>query len=199
MPKLFKQETCPAYEASDLDKEFVKKETPTLQKIYFKENSRSGHGNSLGIQGLMCSFTGKKLFPGSWEEDLDSIVSVYERLAKIFHVSDEDRLKAIPIMLSGDALIYCSANVRGCSTYDEPVSFLRQRCKNSEKRARTLKKWQSLRLTEELMNNPNDSKVGVSRKFDARLLSLQKQLDRSCHNDKLLRDYLMTAVEFPPI
>lgn len=65
----------------------------------------SAHWEGLDIQGLMKSFVGK-IFSRSCDGDLDGILSLYDNMANMYQVSDEDTLKAVPVMLSGDALIY---------------------------------------------------------------------------------------------
>lgn len=65
-------------------------------------------------QGLIMSFSGKKTFLGSREENLDSFVSVYETVSNMCKVSSEDRLKAIPSMLFGNDFNYYLSNIQGC-------------------------------------------------------------------------------------
>lgn len=88
----------------------------------------------------MQSLTGKEKFPGLCKEDLDSTVSVFEYKANICLVRNEEKLKDIPTVLSEDASIYYSLKIRGYEGYNEQVSPLRQRYKNSDKCARILKK-----------------------------------------------------------
>lgn len=54
----------------------------------------------------MCSFVRQKFFTGSYEEHLDSTISVYETMAIMSKVTDKEMLRAISVMISGEALIY---------------------------------------------------------------------------------------------
>lgn len=48
----------------------------------------------------------------------------YETMATMCPVRFEKCLKVVPVMLSRDALIYFSANIQRCSSYDEAVNAL---------------------------------------------------------------------------
>lgn len=160
---------------------------------------RSPHVEGLGIQGLMKSFAGKKTFSGFWEEDLDSIVSVFDTMGSMCEVGDKDKLKTILLILSAHALMHYTTNKQGCFTYDEAVSALRLWYNNSNKRAKILIKSPSLRQTEELMRNRESSEVEVFRKRFAELIPLQKRLHSDYHKDKYLKDKPMPAVDIPSI
>lgn len=54
----------------------------------------------------MKAFIGKPTFSGSWEEELENVINVYNTLALIFEVTEEDKLKAVQVMLKGDVLSY---------------------------------------------------------------------------------------------
>lgn len=110
-------------------------------------------------------------------------------------VSDEDELKAIPETVPLNAIIYYLSNVQARLAYDEAVSDLRLWYNNSEKRAKILTKWQSLRLMRELKRSPDASEVEVFRKFVAKLMSLPKQLHSDYEEDKSLTDRLMTVID----
>lgn len=60
------------------------------------------------MQGLMRSFSDKETFSGFWEEDLDSMITVYETMARMLEVVELEKLKGFPVMLSRDELIYFS-------------------------------------------------------------------------------------------
>lgn len=56
-----------------------------------------------------------------------------------------------------------------------------------------------MRFKDELSNIPSDLEVKVFRKFFAKIMLLQKHLCPSYHDDKFLKDILMTAVDIPLI
>lgn len=154
---------------------------------------------SLGINGLMKAFKGKKPFTGSWEEDLDNCLGVFETLSDMCQITEAQMLRSIPIMLDGDALDYYSRIAASCATYGDAKSALRRWYNSDEKRARILTAWKSLVFSEEMSKRPDDSEVAVFRDFVARLMALQKQLDTSYHADRFLRDRLLTAVDLPAL
>ena len=154
---------------------------------------------SLGINGLMKAFQGKQTFSGCWEEDLDNCINVYNTLALMCEVTPQDKMKAIPVMLTGDALNYYANNSKSCSTFDNAISMLRKWYNSDDRKARILTKWQSMKLSEAMNEDPKESEATVFRNFTASLMSLQNQLDDTYHDDKFLRDRLLTAVDIPSI
>ena len=48
---------------------------------------------------------------GSWDEDSTSILATYETLANTCELSEEEKLRAMPIILDGDALDYFSSKI----------------------------------------------------------------------------------------
>lgn len=50
-------------------------------------------GDSVGIQGLMKSLTETKTFSASFKEALNSTISIYETLASMYQVSNNEKLK----------------------------------------------------------------------------------------------------------
>ena len=153
----------------------------------------------LGINGLMRAFQGKQTFSGSWEEDLDCCINIFNTLAVMCEVSMEDKLKAIPVMLTGDALNYYANNASSCIDFDQAMCMLRKWYNSDDRKARILTKWQSMKLSEAMNEDPGESEATVFRKFTAALMSLQNQLDVTYHEDKFLRDRLLTAVDIPSI
>lgn len=70
---------------------------------------------------------------------------------------------------------------------------------NEDKQSTILIEWKSMRFTEELSNNPDESKVYMFWKLLSKLVLLQKQLDSNYHHDRLLRHRLITAVDISSI
>lgn len=67
----------------------------------------------------MRSFNGQKTVTGSWQEDLDSIIYVYEILEAICQTNEDENLKEIPIMLSTDTFLYYSSHAKPFQTYGD--------------------------------------------------------------------------------
>lgn len=112
---------------------------------YLKENKATCYSqgsvreNGLGVYRLVRSFTGKSTFSRSWEEDLDSIISVFESMARMCLVTTEDKLNGSPIMLFDDALVYFSSNFQGYSAYNGATIALQNWYSNVDKEAKILK------------------------------------------------------------
>ena len=147
----------------------------------------------------MKAFQGKPTFSGSWEEDLDNCINIFNTLATMCEVTDADKLKAIPVMLKGDALNYYANNSSPCTHFDDAMSMLRKWYNSDDRKARILARWQSMKLSDAMNEEPDESEVTIFRKFTASLMSLQNQLDDSYHDDQFLRDRLLTAVDIPSI
>lgn len=98
-------------------------------------------------------------------------------------------------MIYVGASIYYPSYVQNSSTYNEAVTALHNWYNNSAQRARILTKSQLSRFAEEMSNDSDESKLEVFRKFVAKLMSLQKQLAQSHHDDRFLKDRLMTAAD----
>ena len=107
----------------------------------------------LGINGLMRAFGTKKRFSGSWDEDLDDTISIFETLSNICELSDEEKLKAIPIMLMGDAMSYFSNKAKTYDTYEDAMITLRKWYNSDDKKARILTKWQTMSLSKEMADS----------------------------------------------
>lgn len=48
------------------------------------------------------------MFPGLFKEDLDSTINDYEKLVSMCQENTTDMIKAIPVMLLGDGLIFAT-------------------------------------------------------------------------------------------
>lgn len=169
-----------------------------------EEGSRNDHAaeydkRGLGINGMIKAFSSKETFSGAWEEDLDNSINIFETLAIMCELNEEEKLKSIPVMLRGDALSFYATNVKKSKSYDEAMNLLRKWYNSEDKKARILSKWQGMSLTKAMTDEPEESEVEIFRKFVAKMISLQKQLDDVYHADHFLRDRLLTAVDIPKI
>ena len=135
----------------------------------------------------MKAYVGKPIFTGNWDEDLDTCISVFNTLSKMCGMTDEDKVKSIPVMLSGDALSYFASNINENDEFTRATKLLREWYNSDDKKARILTKWQTMTLSEAMADEPKSSDVSVFRKFVAKLVSFQKQLDEIYHTDTFLR------------
>lgn len=185
--------------SSDDGKKDIPRRTQERAAIQTDNRTQRGERNSLGINGLMKAYNGKTTFAGGWDEDLDNCLDIFFTLANMCELTDAERLKSLPVMLSGDALTYFSNHASKCTTFDSATSLLRKWYNSDEKKARILTEWQSMTLSNYMAKSPKESEVSVFRTFVAKLMSLQKQLDPSYHDDSFLRDRLLTAVDLPAV
>lgn len=65
--------------------------------------------------------------------------------------TDEERLRAIPVLLSGDTLIYYTSHVTQCKTYEDAIATLLKWYKNADKRSRIIIRRESMLFTEKLI------------------------------------------------
>lgn len=72
----------------------------------------------------MKAYYGKPIFSGGWDEGIDNFLGVYNTMTKMCEMTDEEKLKSLPIMLSGDALSYYSSHVDDCSNYEAGTDLL---------------------------------------------------------------------------
>lgn len=79
---------------------------------------------SMGINGVMKEFTGKTEFSGAYEEDLDDTLDVFETMARMCSIKNDEKSQSIPIMLKGDALSLLSRKSNESQTYEERVDML---------------------------------------------------------------------------
>lgn len=53
----------------------------------------------------MKRLVGQKTFSGPWMENLDSMVGVYAPTVTAYEMTEENKLKAILVMLAGDNIL----------------------------------------------------------------------------------------------
>lgn len=147
----------------------------------------------------MKSYYDKPVFLGHWEEDLDGCINVFNTMAEMCEVSPREKLRAIPVTLTDDALNLYANNSRSCKSFEEAIDLLRSWYNRDDRKARMLTNWQSMTLSEAMEHEPNESEVTIFRKFTATLISLQEKLDSSYHSDTFFRNRILTAVNIPAI
>jgi len=86
---------------------------------------RQKGGSSLGVTGLMKSYQGRKQYSGSWSDDLNSALELYDTLAHVCKLSEKEKAEAMPVMLRGDALSFFTLFVTREDSYQEITKKLR--------------------------------------------------------------------------
>lgn len=147
----------------------------------------------------MRAFVGKPKLSGAWDEEIHNCINIFNTLSDICEETLEDKLKSVPVMLSGVALNYSANNVKGNGAYEEDISTLRAWYNSDFIKALILSKWHSMSLIEEMSEYPEKSDLKFFRKSVSNLMSLQYQLDITYRTDQFLRDRLLTSVNIPAI
>lgn len=62
----------------------------------------------------MCTFVDKPTFSENWDEKLDNTINIFDTISMMFLVDEYQKLRAVPIMLSGVGLNYFGKNANNC-------------------------------------------------------------------------------------
>lgn len=162
-----------------------------------KENN--GEEKSLGVQGMFKAYIGQPKFGGRYEEDLEDVIEVFLTYSKMCNLTLTEKRKAIPIMLQGNALSLFNKEINITHSYDDAIGMMRLWYNSREKQMRLLREWQGMRLSTAMESEPKASEVEVYRAFVAKVMRIQKQLDKTYHGDQLLRDQLLMSIDVPSI
>ncbi len=114
---------------------------------------------STGIAGLMRAFQGRNKFSGAFDEDLSSSLELYDTMARIRHLTDEEKAEGFPVMLKDDALSFYMTLGRHDDTYETVSQRFMDHHMTPEQRNRTLILWQSIRLSIEMREHPEKSEL----------------------------------------
>lgn len=74
----------------------------------------------------MRAFSTKTSFAGNWDEDLNTTISVLDTLSSMYDVEMDEKLKAVPVLLSGDSLSYYATNAKDCNSYNDYIDMLKK-------------------------------------------------------------------------
>ena len=162
---------------------------------YKASDSKFYNNDTLGINGLIKSYQGRKKFSGSWEDNLEQAISTYETFANICKLTALEKAQAIPYMLVDDAFNFYSTSIPKHYKYEETIEELKKWYTSDEKRARTLTIGQNFKLSKEMEKAPDKSEIDVFRSFSFKLTTLQKQLSTHYHHDDFLRAQYITSVD----
>lgn len=99
-------------------------------------NQRNYQEKKIGliITGLMRAFKNKSIFGGNWDENLDNCIKIFNTMAEMCEVLDEEKLNAIPVILKNEALNYYANHIKGCRNFEEALILLRNWKNNDDKR-----------------------------------------------------------------
>ncbi len=145
----------------------------------------------------MKSYQGRDRFSGNWDEDINGSIEVFEALSKVCMLSENDMLRGLPVMLTGDALAYYSSNVSDSQTYPEALQRLINWYTFDEQRSRLLQEWHT--LSKKMRQSPEKSEIHVFRSMCTEVSKLQRQLDTEYHKDIFLRDQLVRCADTPEV
>lgn len=80
----------------------------------------------------------------------------------MYWVTEEEKLRAVPVMLSGNALNNYAKNLKGCTSYNESMDTMKKWYNSDDKRSCILKKWKTMALTKATAEYPTESGVTYS-------------------------------------
>lgn len=138
-------------------------------------------------------------YSGFWNENLRASLDLYDTLTRMCGMDDNEKAHSLPVMLQGDALSHYSNTYKPEDDYAVIVKKMADRFTSAEQKGRLLRLWQSLRLTEALKEDTDQSEVEVFRAFSYKLSTLQKQLESHYQHDDFIRDQLIVSTDLPRI
>ncbi len=88
------------------------------------------------MSSLMKAFSGRQFFAGDYGDKIVEAIELYDTLCTVCGVTDDDKLKFIPIMLKDSSLKYYNSNLRSYKTYSECMERLTSWYTSDEQRDR---------------------------------------------------------------
>ena len=176
-----------------------KSSLPDGGKRNSSNSGSSAPASSKGLSDLTKAMSGHTKFSGQYDEDLLEAITVYEVACDMCNLTEEQMLKGISCMLSGDAMFYYSANLRHFESYEELKDGLKAWYTSDEKRARLLREWQGARLSSWFQKSPEKSQTAVFRMFCAYLSRIQRQLHSDYKPDRFLKDQIVLSTDIPNV
>lgn len=131
----------------------------------------------------MRAFVGKTRFGNNWDEDFDNTMNEFNTLDDICGVTEGEKLKYIPVMLSDEDLNYYSTNMKGYTNFQDATDQLKRWYNSNDRKARMITIWHTVTKSKAMEEYPNGSEVSVFRKFPAKFSSIRNQLDKAYHID----------------
>lgn len=181
-------------------------DTPKRQTSYSHDNKDHEEGyedsqRGLGSNGrdLVKAFIGQSAYSGSYQENLEEVLDIYDELAEMCEVNPRQKRRAMAVILKGPARAYFARHGRTLETYEDAIDLLRRRYNNKEKQSRLLNEWQQMKLTKAMRDKPEQSEIDVFQSFATRAMEIQRQLGEEYQGDRYLRDRLQEAVDIPSI
>ena len=162
--------------------------------------SSTSHGFSRRgqLESLMKAYQSQTKYSGSFVEDFEGAIEQFNTICVMLELSEEDKAKGFPIMLTGAAFSrYSRQYARKELTYKELIDAFRTWYTSEEQKKRLLNIWQTPSLTKELQLSPEKSELEVFQKLSDKLVRVQNQLHRDYHHDRFLRDQLIRAADIP--
>ena len=152
------------------------------------------------IDSISKAYQGQQKYSGAFTEGFDTYVEKYETLCAVFELTEEERARAFPIMLTGAAFTHFSHHyARKNLSYHELVDAFRAWYTSEEQKYRLLQVWQRPSLEKEFQNNPDKSELEVFRTLSEELVQTQHQLHADYHLDRFLRDQLLISADIPKL
>lgn len=153
----------------------------------------------MGINGLLKDLLEKEKFSGSWDDDIDNCINIFNTLSTMCKLTPEEKLISIPIILWGESINYYSTHLEYFEDFEAAMRIFRKSYRSEDLNARIPSKWKPMTLSEAMVYDPNNSEISIVRKFSSKFMSLRNKLDTSYHTNQILRYSLLTVVDIPAI
>lgn len=98
----------------------------------------------LGVSRQMRAYSGLEESGGEWDGALSSSIQLYNALSTIRRLSDNDKEALLPVMRTGDILVYYSKVTTGAETEYGIASDLMTCFTNDQEEGRIFRMWQSI-------------------------------------------------------
>lgn len=89
---------------------------------------------------------------GSFQKLLDGTTSIYKKIVFMCEVDGDKNLKEIPVMLTGDALLYSCPHLKRYVASQNFINVVGMCVQNGGKLSKTITNWQLMRFMEEMVN-----------------------------------------------
>lgn len=88
---------------------------PTIQIQSSKPAAQepNGEARSMGINGLIKSYSGLNKFSGGWDEDLERSICIYKSMCSMCELIPQEKLNGLTVMLKDDSLDYYTDHSSG--------------------------------------------------------------------------------------
>ena len=159
-------------------------------------NEMKPDGNTRNLSALFKAYHGEKdKYTGYPKDNFDRKYDLFCERCEQVGISGEDRMKAVSIMLCGNAIQFYLKNVKGHHhTFAECVNAIKSRFVTKESSRSLLREWDTLTLNKVMEDNTEKSATDCLELLVTRLQEIQSSLPTDYHSDIILSNKLLNAI-----